>query len=179
MKPKESAVTFVSRWFGKTHTSPAPPTPHLQPDVSAAAKSCRRLTTTDRGGLITLINGRGVWGGRFVALLSVSLQLKRSHRKPEERVSPAGAAVSPLHCECITWGGEGRGGRVLWPWCKATCLQRISLTRCNAARGAGRAALHASDAFQSKYTFSTFLPHTCVPCEPLFLNYVLYFTMTK
>lgn len=81
-------------WKNPNPPTPAPPPTSLTSgDVSAAAKSRPRLTTADRG-LITLINGRGVWGGGFVALLSVSLQLKRSRRKPEERVSPAGAVSS-------------------------------------------------------------------------------------
>lgn len=110
-----------------------------------------------------------------MAFLSVSLQLKRSHRKPEERVSPAGA-VSPLNYRRITWGSCG------------PCLERISLTLYNASGGAGRAhnildwketekklAFHA---FQSEYIFYLAPAHMSA-CKPLLPNYVLYFTMTK
>lgn len=54
-----------------------------------AAKSCLRLLIADQG-LITLINGHGIWGADLRGLLSVSVQLKGSHRKPEEHVSPVG-----------------------------------------------------------------------------------------
>lgn len=79
---EESAVTFVSRWCGtKALTSG---------DVLAAAKSSLWLLIADQS-LITLINGRGFWGPDLWGLLSVSVQLKRSRRRPKERVSPVGA----------------------------------------------------------------------------------------
>lgn len=79
---KESAVTFVSRWYGTK--------PLTSRDVSAPAKSYLWLLIADQG-LITLINGRSIWGPDLWGLLSVSVQLKRSRRRPEERVSPVGA----------------------------------------------------------------------------------------
>lgn len=74
---KEAVVTFVSRWYGTK--------PFTSRDVSAAAKSYLWLLIADQG-LITLINGRGIWGPDLWGLLSVSVQLKRSRRRPEERV---------------------------------------------------------------------------------------------
>lgn len=79
---KESVVTFVSRWYGTKSSSSG--------DVLAAAKSYLWLLIADQG-LITLINGRGIWGPDLWGLLSVSVQLKRSHRMHKERVSPVGA----------------------------------------------------------------------------------------
>lgn len=79
---KESTVTFVSRWYATK--------PLTGGDVLAAAKSYLWLLIADQG-LITLINGRGIWGPDLWGLLSVSVQLKRSRRRPEECVGPAGA----------------------------------------------------------------------------------------
>lgn len=50
---KESAVTFVSRWYGTK--------PFTKQNVLAAAKSYLWLLIADQG-LITLINGLGIWG---------------------------------------------------------------------------------------------------------------------
>lgn len=50
---KESVVTFVSRWCGTKSSSSR--------DVLAAAKSYLWLLIADQG-LITLINGTGIWG---------------------------------------------------------------------------------------------------------------------
>lgn len=75
-------MTFVSRWYGTK--------PLTSRDVLATAKSYLWLLIADQG-LITLINGRGIWGPDLRGLLSVSVQLKRSHRRPEECVSPVGA----------------------------------------------------------------------------------------
>lgn len=72
---KESVVTFVSRWYGTK--------PLTSGNGLPAAKSCLWLLIADQG-LITLINGQGIWGADLRGLLSVSVQLKRSHRKPEE-----------------------------------------------------------------------------------------------
>lgn len=79
---KESVVTFVSRWCGTK--------PLTSGDVLAAAKSSLWLLIADQS-LITLINGRGFWGPGLWGLLSVSVQLKRSRRRPKERASPVGA----------------------------------------------------------------------------------------
>lgn len=79
---KESAVTFVSRWCGTK--------PLTSKDILAATKSYLWLLIADQG-LITLINGSGILGPDLWGLLSVSVQLKRSHRRPEECASPAGA----------------------------------------------------------------------------------------
>lgn len=75
-------MKFVSRWCGTK--------PPAGGDVSVAAKSYLRLLIADQG-LITLINGQDILGPDLCGLLSVSVQLKRSHRKPEEAVSPVGA----------------------------------------------------------------------------------------
>lgn len=79
---KESMVTFVSRWYGTK--------PLTSGDVLAAAKSYLWLLIADQG-LITLINGLGIRGPDLLGLLSVSVQLKRSRRRPEECASPVGA----------------------------------------------------------------------------------------
>lgn len=75
-------VTFVSRWYGTK--------PLTSGDVLAAAKSYLWLLIADQG-LITLINGLGIRGPDLLGLLSVSVQLKRSRRRPEECASPVGA----------------------------------------------------------------------------------------
>lgn len=79
---KDSVVTFVSRWYGTK--------PLTSGDVSAAAKSYLWLLIADQG-LITLINGSGIWGPDLWGLLSVSVKLKRSRRRTEERARPVGA----------------------------------------------------------------------------------------
>lgn len=79
---KESVVTFASRWHATK--------PLASGSVWAAAKSYLRLLIADQG-LITLINGPGIWGPDLWGLLSVSVQLKRSRRKSEEAVGPMGA----------------------------------------------------------------------------------------
>lgn len=79
---KESVVTFVSRWCGTK--------PLASMDVSATAKSYLWLLIADQG-LITLINGSGIWGPDLWGLLSASVRLKRSRRRPEECASPQGA----------------------------------------------------------------------------------------
>lgn len=79
---KESVVTFASRWYATK--------PLASGSVWAAAKSYLRLLIADQG-LITLINGQGIWGPDLWGLLSVSVQLKRSRRKSKEAVGPVGA----------------------------------------------------------------------------------------
>ena len=79
---KESVVTFVSRWYGTE--------PLTSGDVLATAKSSLWLLIADQL-LITLINGIGFWGPDLLGLLSVSVQLKRSPRRPKECASPMGA----------------------------------------------------------------------------------------
>lgn len=75
-------MTFVSRWYGTK--------PLTSGDALPAAKSCLWLLIADQG-LITLINGQGIWGPDLWGLLSVSVQLKRSRGRPEECESPVGA----------------------------------------------------------------------------------------
>lgn len=75
-------MTFVSRWYGTKALSCG--------DALAAAKSRLWLLIADQS-LITLINGRGFWGAGLWGLLSVSVKLKRSHRRPEQHVGPVGA----------------------------------------------------------------------------------------
>ena len=78
---RESVVTLVSRWCGTR--------PLTGEDVLAPAKSYLWLLIADQG-LITLINGCGTWGPDLSGLLSVSVQLKRSRRRPVECVGPMG-----------------------------------------------------------------------------------------
>ena len=84
-------MTFVSRWYGTK--------PLTSRDFLAAAKSCLWLLIADQS-LITLINGRGFRGPDLQGLLSVSVKLKRSRRRPEEYVSPPGA-ISGLTADTL------------------------------------------------------------------------------
>lgn len=84
-------MTFVSRWYGTK--------PLIVRDFLAAAKSCLWSLIADQS-LITLINGRGFWGPDLQGLLSVSVKLKRSHRRPEEYASPRGA-ISGLTADTL------------------------------------------------------------------------------
>lgn len=88
---KEPVVTFVSRWCGTEALAAA--------DVSAAAKSYLWLLIAGQG-LITLINGMSIWGPGLRGLLSVSVQLKRSHRRPVENGGAGGV---------VGGGDRGRG----------------------------------------------------------------------
>lgn len=81
---KEPVVTFVSRWCGTEALAAA--------DVSAAAKSYLWLLIAGQG-LITLINSMSIWGPGLRGLLSVSVQLKRSHRRPVENRGGGGGAT--------------------------------------------------------------------------------------
>lgn len=150
---KESVVTFVSRWYGTK--------PLTSGNVSAAAKSYLWLLIADQG-LITLINGQGIWGPDLWGLLSVSVQLKRSHRKPEERVSPvsaiSGLTADTSQMDLVALVQNGMFG-------ERYLLLTIRKPHQEHLRLEGKKSFHA---FPSEYIFYFSLSYTQAP----FLNYV-------
>lgn len=112
-------MTFVSRWCGTK--------PLTSGDVLAAAKSSLRLLIADQS-LITLINGRGFWEPDLWGLLSVSVQLKRSRRRPEERASPMGA-ISGLTADTSQMDPvASRTGQRVWREVSVTYRSEETLT---------------------------------------------------